>query len=179
MPAVPEQATVPAQWDFQGTGFGAIGTVGLSATGALTGLMKWAIAQKQSERIRMSEEQKPKTDRFASTLAIAASVVAAVRLAPDQETGKLSSCVFGVVSDSIILAGKILERIVRGWSRVDCPRFDAPSTSIITLRAGMRIEIEAEEPPDGDETGVDECSTERNAATIGNTTVNLLLLLGD
>lgn len=58
------------------------------------------------------EKQRQKQDRFASTIAIAASVIAAVRLARDdisQPSPRLTS----VVADSVTLARSILERVVR------------------------------------------------------------------
>ena len=42
--------------------------------------MKRAIAREERERARTMEEQKRMTDRFASTLVIAASIIAAVRV---------------------------------------------------------------------------------------------------
>ncbi len=43
--------------------------------------MKRAIAREERERAKAMEEQRRMTDRFASTLVIAASIIAAVRLA--------------------------------------------------------------------------------------------------
>lgn len=70
------------------------------------GEMRRAIAQE--------ERQRQKQDRFASTLVIAASIVAAVRLARDADIRTPSPRLTAVVADSIGLAKMILDRIVRG-----------------------------------------------------------------
>jgi hypothetical protein len=69
------------------------------------GEMKRAIAWEQ--------EQRQKQDRFASTLVIAASIIAAVRLARDENISTPSPRLTGVLNDSVSLARMILERIVR------------------------------------------------------------------
>ena len=76
------------------------------------GVMKRAIARKEHERAKSMDEQKRMTDRFASTLVIAASIIAAVRLARDDISGP-SPGLTAVVSDSIRLARIILESVVR------------------------------------------------------------------
>lgn len=68
------------------------------------GEMKRAIAREEETRLR---------DRFASTLVIAASVIAAVRLARDENISKSSPRVCSDISDSIALARAILDKIVR------------------------------------------------------------------
>ena len=75
--------------------------------------MKRAIAREEQERAREMEEQKRMTDRFASTLVIAASIIAAIRLARDQDISRPSPRLTSVVADSIGLARMILEKIVR------------------------------------------------------------------
>ena len=68
------------------------------------GEMRRAIAREEQEGRRR--------DRFASTLVIAASIIAAVRLARDDISGpspKLTS----TIADSVSLARAILERVVR------------------------------------------------------------------
>lgn len=68
------------------------------------GVMRRAIA--------WEDQQRQKQDRFASTVVIAASVIAAVRLARDdisQPSPRLTS----VVADSVALARMILEMVVR------------------------------------------------------------------
>ena len=76
------------------------------------GEMKRAIARKERERARTMEEQRRMTDRFASTLVIAASIIAAVRLAREQDISRPSPRLTSVVTDSIGLARMILEKIV-------------------------------------------------------------------
>jgi hypothetical protein len=68
------------------------------------GEMKRAIARE--------DEQRRKQDRFASTLVIAASIIAAVRLARD-DISRSSPTLNSVVADSIRLARMILDRVVR------------------------------------------------------------------
>ena len=68
------------------------------------GEMRRAIAREEQEGRRR--------DRFASTVVIAASIIAAVRLARDDISGpspKLTS----TIADSVTLARAILERVVR------------------------------------------------------------------
>ena len=59
------------------------------------------------------EDQKRTTDRFASTLVIAASIIAAVRLARDQDISRPSPRLTSAVTKSIGLARLILEKGVR------------------------------------------------------------------
>jgi hypothetical protein len=77
------------------------------------GVMKRAIACEEQERAKAMEEQKRMTDRFASTLVIAASIIAAIRLAREQDISRPSPRLTSVVTDSIGLARMILEKIVR------------------------------------------------------------------
>lgn len=77
------------------------------------GEMRRAIAREEEERTKAMAEQKRMTDRFASTLVIAASIIAAVRLAREPNISRPSPRLTSVVSDSIGLARMILERIVR------------------------------------------------------------------
>lgn len=77
------------------------------------GLIRRAIAREESERGTAMEEGKRMTDRFASTLAIAASIIAAVRLARDQDISRPSPRSMAVVADSVSLARMILDRVVR------------------------------------------------------------------
>ena len=74
------------------------------------GEMKRAIARE--ERDRAMQEQKRGTDRFASTLVIAASIIAAVRLARE-DISRPSPRLTSVVADSVGLARMILNQIVR------------------------------------------------------------------
>jgi hypothetical protein len=67
------------------------------------GEMKRAIAH---------EEEQRKRDRFASTLVISASIIAAVRLARD-DISRQNPRLVAVVADAVQLARIILDRIVR------------------------------------------------------------------
>jgi hypothetical protein len=68
------------------------------------GQMNRAIAREGDDR--------QKQDRFASTLVIAASIIAAVRLARD-DISRPSPRLTSVVADSVQLAQSILERVIR------------------------------------------------------------------
>jgi hypothetical protein len=68
------------------------------------GEMRRAIAREQMER--------RKEDRFASTLVIAASIIAAVRLARD-DISRPSPRLTSVVGDRVQLARMILNQVVR------------------------------------------------------------------
>jgi hypothetical protein len=59
------------------------------------------------------DEERRKQDRFASTLVIAASIIAAVRLAREPDITRPTPRLYAAVSDSISLAKMILDRIVR------------------------------------------------------------------
>jgi hypothetical protein len=76
------------------------------------GEMKRAIAREEQERVKLMDEQKRMTDRFASTPVIAASIIAAVRLAREQDIGRPSPRLTSVVTDSIGLARMILEKVL-------------------------------------------------------------------
>ena len=69
------------------------------------GEMKRAIAREEQERRTQ--------DRFASTIVIAAAIIAAVRLARD-DIGSPSPRVYAAVADSVSLARKILQRVIGG-----------------------------------------------------------------
>jgi hypothetical protein len=69
------------------------------------GEMRRAIAREEAEG--------QKRDRFASTLVIAASIIAAVRLAREPDIGRPSPRVLSAVADSVTLARMILDRTVR------------------------------------------------------------------
>lgn len=62
--------------------------------------------------IAREEQEGRKRDRFASTLAIAASIIAAVRLARDDISGP-SLKLTATITDSVSLARAILDRVVR------------------------------------------------------------------
>jgi hypothetical protein len=75
--------------------------------------MRRAIAREEQERRIAMEEQKRMTDRFASTLVIAASIIAAVRLARDQDISRPSPRLTSVIAESVGLARRILEAVMR------------------------------------------------------------------
>ena len=77
------------------------------------GEMRRAIAREEQERTKAMAEQKSMTDRFASTLVIAASIIAAVRLAREPDISRPSPRLTSVVSDSVGLAKMIIERVMR------------------------------------------------------------------
>jgi hypothetical protein len=64
------------------------------------------------ERERQEFPQNQKQDRFASTVVIAAAIVAAVRLARD-DISRPSPRLLAVIADSVSLAKVILDRVVR------------------------------------------------------------------
>ena len=68
------------------------------------GEMKRATAREEDARTR---------DRFSSTIVIAASIIAAVRLARDENISRPSPRLAAVVSDCVGLARMILERVIR------------------------------------------------------------------
>jgi hypothetical protein len=62
--------------------------------------------------IEREENERRKADRFASTLVIAASIIAAIRLVREPDI-KNSPRGVAAIGDSIALARMILDRIVR------------------------------------------------------------------
>jgi hypothetical protein len=66
----------------------------------------------EMKRANAFEEERRIKDRFASTLAICASIIAAVRLARD-DISRPSPRVTSVVFDCVKLARTILERVIR------------------------------------------------------------------
>jgi hypothetical protein len=69
------------------------------------GEMRRAIAREEQERRNQ--------DRFASTVVIAAAIIAAVRLARD-DISSSSPRIYATVSESVSLARKILQRVIGG-----------------------------------------------------------------
>lgn len=74
--------------------------------------MRRAIAREEQERAKAMEAERRMSDRFASTLVIAASIIAAVRLARD-DISRPSPRLASVIEDSVGLARKIIEKVVR------------------------------------------------------------------
>ena len=77
--------------------------------GKFLGLMKRAVAREQKQA--MEAEQK-KLDRFASTIVIGACIIAAIRLAREENIGRSSPKLYSAIGDSIALARAILDRVV-------------------------------------------------------------------
>jgi hypothetical protein len=67
----------------------------------------------EMKRANAYEEERRLKDRFASTLVIAASIIAAVRLARDENISRSSSRLTTVIADSVGLARMILEKVMR------------------------------------------------------------------
>jgi hypothetical protein len=67
----------------------------------------------EMKRANAYEEERRLRDRFASTVVISASIVAAVRLARDPDISRPSPRLTSVVADSVGLARMILERVMR------------------------------------------------------------------
>jgi hypothetical protein len=66
----------------------------------------------EMRRATAREEEQRKRDRFASTLVISASIIAAVRLARE-DISRPSPRLTSAVADSISLARMILDRVIR------------------------------------------------------------------
>jgi hypothetical protein len=71
--------------------------------------MKRAIAREEQTRV---DDQKSMIDRSVSTLVIAASIIAAVRLARDHDISRPLPRLTSVIIDSVGLARMILEKVV-------------------------------------------------------------------
>jgi len=66
----------------------------------------------EMKRANAYEEERRLKDRFASTLVIAASIIAAVRLARD-DISRPSPRLTSVIADSVGLARTILDKVLR------------------------------------------------------------------
>ena len=75
------------------------------------GVMRRAVAREEMERARMDEQQRK--DRFASTLVIAAAIIAAVRLAREPDITRPSPRLASTIAASITLARMILDKVLR------------------------------------------------------------------
>jgi hypothetical protein len=67
----------------------------------------------EMKRANAYEEQRRMTERFASTIAICASIIAAVRLARDDNITRSSPRLSTVIADCVALARMILEKVLR------------------------------------------------------------------
>ncbi|HEV2136848.1 MAG TPA: hypothetical protein VGR47_21695 [Terracidiphilus sp.] len=63
--------------------------------------------------IAREDQEQQKQERYSSTVVIAASIIAAVRLAREPDISRPSPRLTSVVNDSIMLARTILGRVVR------------------------------------------------------------------
>lgn len=76
-------------------------------------MFAYALAMGEMKRANAYEADRRTRERFASTLVIAASIIAAVRLARDENISRPSPRLSSVISDSVGLARMILERVLR------------------------------------------------------------------
>jgi hypothetical protein len=67
----------------------------------------------EMKRANGYEEERRTKDRFASTLVIAASIIAAARLARDENISRPSPQLTSVIADCVGLARMILEKVMR------------------------------------------------------------------
>ena len=67
----------------------------------------------EMKRATAYEEDRRTKDRFTSTLVIAASIIAAVRLARDENISRPSPRLTTVVADCVGLARLIMEKVLR------------------------------------------------------------------
>jgi len=66
----------------------------------------------EMRRANAREEESRMRERFASTVAICASIIAAVRLARDENISRPSPRLATVISDSVTLARTILQKVL-------------------------------------------------------------------
>jgi hypothetical protein len=67
----------------------------------------------EMKRANAYEGERRMTDRFASTIVIFASIIAAVRLAWDENITRPTPRLMAVIADSVALAQSILNKVVR------------------------------------------------------------------
>jgi hypothetical protein len=67
----------------------------------------------EMKRANAYEEDRRIKDRFASTLVLAASIIAAVRLARDENISRSSPRLTTVIADCVGLAKMILDKVMR------------------------------------------------------------------
>ncbi|HTB95844.1 MAG TPA: hypothetical protein VK716_02465 [Terracidiphilus sp.] len=75
--------------------------------------MRRAISREEEERTALEAQTRSNNQRFASTVTIAAVIIAAVRLAREAQVGRPSPRVASVVADSVALARIIREKVLR------------------------------------------------------------------
>jgi hypothetical protein len=103
LPPLRREAPIPAAGDFPGQNVHAAPPQAGSVGGSM-GEMKRANAYEEERRMK---------DRFASTLVIAASIIAAVRLAREPDITRPSPRLLSVIADSVQLAKRILDTVMR------------------------------------------------------------------
>src|ERR1017187_10490584 len=102
--AVWNKKALPAIRSLEGLTAAQVSWWAASRGGQLMGEMKRAITREEQDRRTQ--------DRFASTIVIAASIIAAVRLARESDISRPSPRLTSVVADSVSLARMILDRVV-------------------------------------------------------------------
>ena len=85
----------------------------LCACGYIRLLIAYAFVMGEMRRANSREDESRLRERFASTVAICASIIAAVRLARDENISRPSPRLVSVVSDSVTLARAILQKVLR------------------------------------------------------------------
>ena len=105
LPIVWNKEALPAIRSLEGLTVAQASWRAASRGGELMGEMRRAIAREEQDRRTQ--------DRFASTIVIAASIIAAVRLAREPDISRPSPRLTSVIADSVGLARMILERVVR------------------------------------------------------------------
>ena len=104
MSPLPVEAPLPTARDIPRNAVPQVSCWAASRGGALMGEMRRATAREEQDRRTQ--------DRFASTIVIAASIIAAVRLAREPDISRPSPRLTSVIADSVGLARMILERVV-------------------------------------------------------------------
>lgn len=105
MPTLSAAATISAKRHLSGAPFAGVRDQNSAEKRREMGEMRRAIAREEQERRNQ--------DRFASTVVIAAAIIAAVRLARE-DISSSSPRIYAAVSDSVSLARKILQRVIGG-----------------------------------------------------------------
>jgi len=113
MSSLRRKTPLPAQRDFPGALVEQADSSNASAHGARMGLMRRAISREEEERTALEAQTRSNNQRFASTVTIAAVIIAAVRLAREAQVGRPSPRVASVVADSVALARIIREKVLR------------------------------------------------------------------
>src|SRR5579871_589977 len=105
VPTLSPAATISAKRYLSGAPFARARDQNSAERSREMGEMRRAIAREEQERRNQ--------DRFASTVVIAAAIIAAVRLARD-DISSPSPRIYAAIADSVSLARKILQRVIGG-----------------------------------------------------------------